>query len=99
MGKKRTEEPAVGEQLELIDVTPENLKKIKPVAKQYKAAQARRVKALDEEKALKAQIIQLVKEAKLKRLADGTIRFHCDGMLVTITPRDEVVRIKEDADE
>jgi len=92
---KKTEDTS-GEQLDLIDVTPENLKAIKPVAKKYKAAVERRVTALEEEKGLKVQILSMVKEAKLKRLADGTIRFHCDGMMITVTPRDELVKVKED---
>ena len=41
----------------------------------------------------------MVKDAGLKRLDDGTIRFKVDGMLITVTPRDELIRVKEDDDE
>jgi len=94
VAKKTPPEP--GEQLDLIDVTPKNLKEIKPLAKKYKAAMKRRMVAGDQEKALKMEILNLVKVAKLRRLADGTIKFRCDGMFITITPRDELVKVKED---
>jgi hypothetical protein len=87
------------EQLALIDVGPENMKDIAPVARQYKDAQARRIAALDEEVTLKQQIRELVAKAQLKRLADGKIRFRCDGLLIEITPRDEKVTVKDEAQE
>lgn len=96
MGNKRTLEPAPGEQIELLDVGPENLKQIKPVARRYRSAVAARIAALEEETKLKAQILSMVHDAHLSRLDDGTIRFKCDGMTITITPRDELVRVKEE---
>jgi len=87
-----------GEQMDLIDVTPEELKKIKPVATKYKAAMTRRTEALAEETQLKEQLLTMVKEADLTRLDDGSIRFTCDGLLITVTPRDELVRVKETDD-
>lgn len=95
---KKSAETTSGEQLDLIDVTPENLKKIKPVAKKYKAALRRRMEAGEEEKTLKHQILDMVKEANLQRLPDGSIKFTCDGMVIKVTPRDELVQVK-DADE
>lgn len=104
MGRKprdmQDEEPEQGEQLQLIDVGPENLKKIKPVAKKYEAAKRRRMAAGEEESELKQQLLALVKEANLSRLPDGTIRFKVDHMTITVTPRDELVKVKdEDEDE
>lgn len=96
--KKQTMEPAPGEQMDLLDVSPANLKQIIPVAKQYRKAVKRRMVALEEETKLKAQILDLVKEAKLSRLPDGTIKFKCDGMLITVTPRDELVKVKDEED-
>lgn len=96
--KKQTMEPAPGEQLDLLDVSPENLEQIIPVAKKYRAAVKRRMQALEQETELKTEILTLVKDAKLHRLADGTIKFKCDGMLITVTPRDELVRVKDEED-
>lgn len=99
MAKKQTMEPAPGEQMDLIDVGPENLKQIKPIAKKYRQAVKERMAAGETEKDLKEQLLAMVKDANLKRLDDGTIRFKVDGMLITVTPRDELIRVKEDDDE
>lgn len=97
--KKQTMEPAPGEQMDLLDVSPENLKEIIPVAKQYRKAVKRRMVALEEETQLKGQILNLIKDAKFSRLADGSIKFRCDGMLITVTPRDELVRVNDKEDQ
>lgn len=97
--KTKKAESTSGEQLDLIDVTPENLKGIKPVARKYRAAFKRRVQALDEQTKLKAQLLDMIKGANLGQLADGTIKFRCDGMLITVSPRDDVIRVKEDTDQ
>jgi hypothetical protein len=84
-----------GEQMDLIDVTPEELQRIKPVARKYKKAQRARLAAEKEE-------VKLVREAKIPRLDDGSIKFSCDGMTVKILPRDELVRVtgvEEDDDD
>jgi hypothetical protein len=94
MAKKKNAESTVGEQMDLIDVAPENMKKIKPLAKKYRAAVKRRMAVLDEEKELKDKLLDMVKAAHLSRLEDGTIKFRCDGMLITVTPRDELIRVK-----
>ena len=103
MGKRKKNETGegqvTGEQLELIDVGPANLKAIKPIAKRYKAAMRRRQGALKEEIEAKQQILALIKEAKVSRLPDGKIKFKCDGMLITVTPRDELVKVKDEEDE
>lgn len=99
MAKKKDVESTSGKQLELIDVSPENMKKIKPIARKYKATQKRRMEAGEEEADLKQQILALVKEANLTRLQDGSIRFKCDGMTITVTPRDELVKVKSEGDD
>jgi hypothetical protein len=96
--KAESETPKDGEQLELIDVAPENSKKIIAVAKRYKTALAERMAALVEEKAEKQKLLALVKEADLQPLEDGSIRFRVDGMTISITPRDELIKVKEDGD-
>lgn len=95
MGRMRKKERV--EQIQLIDTTPENKKEILKVARQYKATQSDRVHALAEEKKLKAQLIELIKEAGLKPIDDsGTIRFKIEEVLISITPRDELVQVKEE---
>ena len=84
------------EQLELIEVGPENMEEIMPAAKLYQKAKVARIKATDREVKTKVALLSAVKKAKLGRLDDGSIRFRCDGMLISITPRDELVKVKED---
>lgn len=84
------------EQLELIDVKPENMKEIIPAAKTYQKAKAARIKATEKEVKAKVELLSLVKSAKLKPLDDGAIRFKCDGLLISITPRDELIKVKEE---
>jgi len=95
---KEEESPELlpGEQFPLMDVAPENYKDILHHTKRYKAAQTRRIKALDEEKAEKRKVLELVENAKLQRLADGSIKFRCEGYQITVKPRDELIQIKED---
>lgn len=108
MGKKKTMQEKVeegealyepGEQMDLIDVTPEELKKIRPVVKKYKQVVKSRVALTAEEVELKNKIKEFVHASELKRLPDGSIKFRCDGFLVEVTPRDEVVKVKEANDE
>ena len=86
----------MGEQLDLIDVGPENLEKIAPHARRYKAALKKRLADLDLEVKEKNIIQQLVHESGLKRLPDGSIKFRCEGMRIELIPTDEKIKIKED---
>lgn len=95
MAKKKGKESTTGEQLDLIDVSPENSKKIVGVARRYKAAQAERTAALEREVGEKEKLLAMVKEAKLQPV-DGVIRFRVDGLLITVTPRDELVKVKDE---
>lgn len=90
MSKKQKKE----EQLDLIDVHPKNAKLILEAAKTYKKAQIMRQKALDKEVQEKQKVLSLVKEAELQRLADGSITFRLDNTIITIKPRDELVKVK-----
>lgn len=94
MGRKRKKPK--DEQLDLIDVQPENAKEIIKVAREYKEAQRERLAWLKSETDSKQQLLSLVKEAKLKPLEGGVIRFKVDGVLISVTPRDELVKVKED---
>jgi len=84
-----------GEQLDLIDVHPENEKEIIAAAKLYKKFQAARKDALSREVKQKQIIITLTKEAKLKPLEDGRIKYRCGNLTISITPRDELVQVRE----
>jgi len=93
MAKKKGKKK--GEQLELIDVQPENVKHIIEVARTYKKSMARRLKELADETKLKHKIIELVDAANLQPLKGGVIRFECDGVEISITPQDRQVKVKE----
>jgi len=104
MGRKKKSEEMPetvdsGEQLDLIDVAPENAMPIIRAARLYKKFQAARQAALEKEIEQKQQVLELVRAAKLPPLEGGIIRFSYDGVVVSVTPRDELVRIKDKAEE
>ena len=86
-------------QLALLDVGPENLAEIIPHIKAYEEAKAERLAFLKTEVQEKKTILALVNEAGLSRLPNGDIRFTCDGSIVTISPTDDKISVKEDPDE
>lgn len=86
-----------GEQLDLIDVAPKNAKAIVEAARLYKKFQATRLTALGKEIEQKHQVLTLVKVAKLQPLNGGKIRFKYDGVIISVTPRDELVTVKDEA--
>ena len=88
-----------GQQMDLIEVGPENTKEIKKHALLYKKAQKERIAALEIENDEKEKILELIRKAGLKPLEDGKIKFRCDGFIITVTPRDELVKIKEENDD
>lgn len=92
-------EQEAGEQMKLIDVGPENSKEIIKQARIYKAAVAKRIKATNEEVPAKQKLLKLIIDAHLNRLEDGTIKFKLDGYTITVTPRDELIKVKEDKEE
>ena len=93
---KRETKVESDEQLDLIDVAPENAKPIVAAARLYKKASSVRQAALADEVKYKHRIIELVKEAKLQPLEGGVIKFTYNGVTVSITPRDELVKVKDD---
>lgn len=92
MGKKKKE---TQEQLDLIDVAPENAKPIIAAARVYKKAQKARLSALKNEIDQKQKVLALIKEAEIKPGEGGKIVFKYDNVLISVTPRDELVRITE----
>lgn len=98
MARKRKVEVSE-DQLALIDVDPENAQSIIEAANKYKASQSKRLKALEAEVADKQTLLSLIKDAKVQRLEDGRTKFRVGGMVITVTPRDELIRISEQSPE
>jgi hypothetical protein len=82
-----------GEQLQLLEVGPTNLKAIRPRLAAYKEAMEERVKWLATEVKEKQAVLELVHKGGMKRLENGNIEFVCDGLLIKITPVDEKIKI------
>ena len=99
MVKKAEDTPDAGEQLQLIETESEYLKPIKAAAKAYKKALAARQTALSQEIEQKKKIIELTKKANFTPDAQGVIKYRVADIVVKITPRDELVRVKLDEDE
>ena len=90
MAKKKT-----GEQIPLIDVSPEYAKPLVDLAGKYKEAQERRMEALAEEIQYKKEILDAMKKAEVPVGDDGKMKFEYEGIKITVTPRDELVQVKE----
>ena len=82
--KKTASKVGKGEQMDLIDVGPENLEAMRPVAARCKNAEKRRAKAAAEKNTAHAEMADLAKGAKLKPNADGLIVFVIDGLRVKV---------------
>ncbi len=93
--KKGESKARKGEQLDLIEVHPKNVKAIVREARLYKELQATRLSALAKEVAQKEKVKEMVKAAGFQRLDDGTIRFEYDGVLVTVAPQDDKITVKD----
>jgi len=94
MARKKTVK--VDEQMDLIDVAPEDAKVIIEAARLYKKLQTTRLKALEREVDQKQKVKDLIRQAKLQPLDGGVIKFKHDGVTIEMTPRDEKLTIKED---
>ena len=95
--KDKGQEAFSGAQGTLIDVSPKQSKELIEKGHAYKKAVKQRLLILAEEKNLKAEILEIIKRENLTPV-DGKIKFEVDGMMFTVTPRDELLQIKE-ADE
>lgn len=103
MTKKKTmqeevEKTEVGEQMDLIDVSPKSAKPIIAAAKIYKKLMLARKEALAKEIEQKAKVLRLVNAAEIQPLEGGIIKFNYDGFTIKITPRDELVQVTEESE-
>jgi len=83
------------EQMQLIEVGPENLKEIAKEVRIYKRHQFDRLSAGKKEVSQRDKIRIMVKKAGLKRLQDGTIKFEADNAIICIEPQEDLITIKE----
>ena len=93
--KKKTE---AGDQADLFELHGPNTKKIIEAGKLYKKHQKARLAEEKLEAEQKALILELVKAADIQVLAGGVIHCTIEGMEIKITPRDELVQVKEAKD-
>lgn len=96
--KTETELEPTGKQLDLIDVAPAQQKKIAAIAKNYKKAQQARIAALKIEVDEKQRLLELIKQANLQHLEGNKVQFRADGLLITVTSRDELVSVKDESE-
>lgn len=94
--EKKKEKTEVGEQMQLIDVSPKKAKPIIAAARILKKLQVARSSAQEKENSQKSKLLNLVEEANIQRLPDGKIKFTYDGVLLTITPKQESISVKEE---
>jgi hypothetical protein len=66
------------------------------IAVPYKEAVDERMAWGKIESEKKQELLALVKDAKLKPLSDGKIRFKVDGMTITVTPTELKIAVKMD---
>lgn len=86
-----------GEQLQLIEVGPENLKVIAKETRKYRALVDERLIILKKEVKQKDKVKALVKEAELQRLKDGRIQFEVGDEIICLMPQDDLITIKKKA--
>ena len=83
------------EQMDLIDVAPKNAKAIVRAARLYKELQATRLTALAEEITQKQHVLDLVRKSEVQPLEGGKIKFEYEGVTISVTPRDELLTVKD----
>ena len=93
--QEEVEKTEKGEQINLIDIGPENGQAIIEAVRIYKGHQHDRLASLKLELKAKEKVKRLVKEAGLQHLPDGTIKFTYEKVAICIKPRDELITITE----
>ena len=87
----------VGEQMPLMDVSPEHSKEIVKVARAYKAKVNARLaiqKGKNGEEDLQQELLNLVKAENLSRDNEGKIKFTVAGIEIELVPTKEKVKVK-----
>ncbi|MGE0289359.1 MAG: hypothetical protein AB7I42_23995 [Bradyrhizobium sp.] len=85
---------------QLLDVSHPAAKEIQRIARAYKKTVKERMEVAKKELELKEKLRAEVKESGMKPDEDGVITFTCGKVTITVTPRDELVRVKDaDAEE
>jgi hypothetical protein len=84
---------------EMFDITPENQKEILAFAKQLKKVSAKKKSLADDEKVARHELIEAVRSAGLQPMDNGVIILKINGMTITVTPKEENVKIQENGDE
>ena len=93
MGKRKAIEADEGDPV-LIDVEPENKKNLLRAARTYRKAKAARVEATAEEVKWKKKLLDEIEKSEIKANEDGSKRFKCGGLMISVEPRDELVKVK-----
>ena len=96
---REPDNPDEGEQLDLIDVTPEIAKQLKRLGRTYQRYKRERIAALTKEVEYKTKLLGALRDSKVPKQADGSIKCRLDGMKITVTPRDDLVRVFFDKDD
>ena len=93
--KKATKQKVTVGQLELIDVGPKNIQAIAPHARKYRQIVRERLELQKVEAEEKEIIRDMISKSGLKRLPNGHITFECEGLIIDVEPRDEVIHVNE----
>ena len=98
MAKKKLK-GGTGEQGELIDTAPDNVKPMIKKAKKYRAVIAERLEIQQKESELKAELREIVAASGLTPTDSGSIVFTYEDVTITVAPMQEgklTVVVKDD---
>lgn len=95
MANKKTIEPDIGEQLDLIDVGPANMETLAPLVGRYRKAVAAHGKTTKELAESKETLLDEVHRSGLEPLEGGAVKFRCGGAIVTIKAQKDKITIKD----
>lgn len=86
------------EQMELIDVNPENVKPLLKAARKYRKTISARLEIQQKEAEEKAALRELIEKSELEPLENGKIAFNCDGVTIEHTPQQAKLKVTIDED-